>query len=70
METLEVSRVFRDSASLLLGVLPGLRASMGFDRRKRAGGMWHPRVCYSLLSHTSVGIEDLSARFGCALMLA
>jgi hypothetical protein len=70
METIEVSRVLWDSALLLLGAFPSLRASMDFDRWKRAGGMWHLRVCYSPLSHASVGIEDLSARFGCALMLA
>jgi hypothetical protein len=32
--------------------------AMSFDRWKKAGGMWHLRVCYSPLSHTAVGIED------------
>ena len=59
METLEVSRVLWDSALLLLGVFPSLRASMSFDQWKKAWGMWHPRVCYSPLSHTLVGIEVL-----------
>jgi hypothetical protein len=70
METLEVSRVLWDSALLLLGAFPSLRASMNLDQWKRVWGMWHLRVCYSPLLYTPVGIEDFSARFGCALMLA
>jgi hypothetical protein len=71
METLEVSRVLWDSALLLLGAFPSLRANMNFDRWKKAEGMWHLRVCYSPLSDTPIGIEVFQVHaFSCALMLA
>ena len=40
------------------GVLSGRRASITFDRRKRAEGMWHLRVCYSPSPYAVVGSED------------
>ena len=71
METIEVSRVCQDSALLLLGAFLGMTGQHGFRPLEKGWGNVAPfGVCYSPLSHATVGIEDLSARFGCALMLA
>ena len=43
------------------GVLRRRRVSISFGRRRKAGGRWHPRVCYSLLLHTLAETEECSS---------
>ena len=55
----------RESALLLLGALPGGRASIGFERWTLAWGRW--RLCprYSPSSQTPPGTEESGASLGC-----
>jgi hypothetical protein len=51
---LESSRVFRNSALLLPGVLSGLTGQHRFLGRINARGRWHLRVCYSPALHNGL----------------
>src|SRR6202022_619316 len=56
-ETIEVSRVYLDSALPRFGAFPCGRASVHVDCWKKFRGMWLFRECYSLCSYTVIDME-------------